>query len=191
VTIIDYASPRPRSKLRLPSLSRIVCQVEEDRLIVVEKLEARGVAIGGICFALFMLGYLGVFVIYTSDKMTRPLVGLFWLIEAVLMVLVIHETWRKTVLNVTATDMRLAFTSPVYRKEYRWEVGAVVTVVGTVTANAGTADPLAELRIQIVDGQDVRLFTDHYVVQIDDLTKAVRRVLWGETGDDQRDLVTK
>jgi flagellar basal body L-ring protein FlgH len=53
-------------------------------------------------------------------------------------------------------------------------------VVGVVTANAQSVDPLAELRIQISSGQDLHLFTDHRAGQIDDLVTAVNRVRAGE-----------
>jgi hypothetical protein len=102
------------------------------------------------------------------------------LAESLVMLLVIHQTWRRTLLTVTAAELRLEFTSPFYRKEYRWEAGNVADVVGVVTANAQSVDPLAELRIQISSGQDLHLFTDHRAGQIDDLVTAVNRVRAGE-----------
>jgi hypothetical protein len=180
VTIIDYASPRPRSKLRLPSLSRIVCQVEPDRLTVMERLEARGGAIEGICFAIFMLFYLGAIIPESRDWSVAVVVGMFWLAEATVMMLVIHQTWRKTLLTAEPAELRLKFTSPLYRKEYRWPAREIVDLKSVVTANAQSVDPLAELRIQISNGQDLRLFTDHRVGQIDDLAVALGRALRGE-----------
>jgi len=180
VTILDYSSPRPRSKLRLPSLSRIVCQIEPGQLVVQEWLQARGSAFAGICFALFILAYLGTIAVYSHDRPVAAVLMFFWLTEALVMLLVIHQTWRRTLLTVTAAELRLEFTSPFYRKEYRWEAGNVADVVGVVTANAQTFEQLAELRIQISSGQDVHLFTDHPAGQIDDLVTAVNRVRVGE-----------
>ena len=180
MTILDYSSPRPRSKLRLPSLSRIVCQIEADQLVVQEWLQARGSAFAGICFALFILAYLGTIAVYSRDRPVAAVLMFFWLTEALVMLLVIHQTWRRTLLTVTAAELRLEFTSPFYRKEYRWEAGNVADVVGVVTANAQTFEQLAELRIQISSGLDVRLFTDPPAGQIDDLVTAVNRVRAGE-----------
>jgi hypothetical protein len=177
VTILDYSSPRPRSKLRLPSLSRIVCQIEPNQLVVQEWLQARGSALGGICFALFILAYLGAIAVYSRDRSIAAILMMFWLAEALVMLLLIHQTWRRTLLTVTAAELRLEFTSPFYRKEYRWDASNVADVVAVVTANAQTFEQLAELRIQISNGQDARLFTDHPAGQIDDLVAAITEAL--------------
>ncbi len=180
MTIIDYASPRPRSKLRLPSRSRIVCQVDAGQLIVQEWLEARGGAIGAIGFAVLMLIYLGAIAMLCRDWSVSFVMGFFWLAEATVMLLVIHQTWRRTLLTVTPAQLLLKFTSPLYRKLHNWEASDVVEVIGVLTANAQSEDPLGELRIQISNGQDIRLFTDHRTAQIDELAVAVRQALVGE-----------
>jgi hypothetical protein len=180
VTIIDYSSPRPRSNLRLPSMSRIVCQVDAGQFIVQEWLEARERAIAAVCFAVLMLAYLGAVAVFSRDWSVSFVMVFFWLVEAAVMLLVIHQTWRRTLLTVTSAQLLLKFTSPLYRKSHNWEASDVVEVISVLTANAQSEDPLGELRIQISNGQDIRLFTDHRTAQIDELAVAVRQALSGE-----------
>jgi hypothetical protein len=180
VTIIDYASPRPRSKLRLPSRSRIVCQYEPGRLTVVEELKADGGAIAGVVFAALLLGYFGTFS-FLADGWRGFLVDLIFMAPyAGLILLVIDRTWRKTVLSVTARELRLMSGSSIHRKNYRWDATNVLDVANWGTANPPNDTPLSEVRIQISDGEDIRLFTDHRSSEIDELAIAIRGALAGE-----------
>src|ERR1700722_8585632 len=116
--ILDYASPRKRQKLRLPARSRIRCQLEDERLVIVEKLEGRGEAISAVIFAVFMLVYLGSIVMFVRRG---SYMAVFWFAEAAVLIAVIHQTWRKSELTVTPGKLRLKFTSPMWRKLYEWQ----------------------------------------------------------------------
>jgi hypothetical protein len=172
--ILDYASPRKRVKLRLPTRSRIRCDLESNQLTIIETLEGRGGAIGAIIYAIFMLIYLGY---VTVTVRGAGLVGIFWLIEATLLVMVIHQTWRKTMLTVTDTVVCLKFTSPIMRKMYQWPAVQVRDVLAVVTANTNSGNPLAELRISLESGQELHLFSDHRAGEIDDLVVGIREAL--------------
>src|ERR1700733_68631 len=100
--ILDYASPRKRVRLRLPAKSRIRCQISTGRLTIIESLDGQGGAIGAIVFAVFMLIYMGLLIAFVRGA--APM-AILWILEAVVLVMVVHQTWRKTLLTVTAEEV--------------------------------------------------------------------------------------
>src|SRR3954468_13625770 len=60
--ILDYASPRPRRKLRLPAKSVLDVRVDPDGLgiTIVERLAGIPEAVAGILFAVFVLLVVGL-----------------------------------------------------------------------------------------------------------------------------------
>jgi hypothetical protein len=180
--ILDYASPRKRVRLRMPAKSRIDVICEPGQVDVIETLKGKGQAIGGIVFACFVLLVM-LKLILTERHGTVWVLGPFWFAEAGVLVLVIHQTWRKTLLSVTAERVQLKFTSPLTSKSYEWPAIDVADVQAVVTANPNSFNPLAELRMRMASGGEVHLFTDHPAREIQELAVAIDRVLEPEPTD--------
>jgi hypothetical protein len=178
--ILDYASPRKHLKLRMPARSHLDLCCEPGRVMVIEKLRGKGEVIGAIAFAVFMLIYMGVlmFVIHGALVWLGP----FWLAEAIVLVLVIHQTWRQTVLTVTSETIDLAFASPFTHKSFQWPAVEVVNVLSVTDASLNPARKLAELRIRMISELEVHLFTDHSFSEIEAIVAAIRGVLEGAKG---------
>jgi thiamine-phosphate pyrophosphorylase len=182
--ILDYASPRKRVKLRLAANSILDCRYETDRVSVVETLKGRDGAIGAIIFACVVLLIMAAMLSSSdlSDRRHRDyvptvLLSVFWLIEASLIFVVIHQTWRKTVLTVTEEAVELLFGSPFRRTLHEWPGVDVYEVLTPVTANEGLPNALAELRINLASGGEIHLFTDHPLNEIVRIAQGLRRIL--------------
>jgi hypothetical protein len=177
--ILDYASPRKRGRLRLPSRSVLdVVRDEPGRVLVIEKLKGKGEAIGAIAFALFMLVYMAALMWAQWKYGAQWVLGPFWIIEAILIVLVVHQTWRKTTFSATGDQIRLNFRSPIWRRAFAWRASDVIDVASVVTGDSRRSRrAVAELRVRFVDGRELRLFTDHPQGEIDELAAAIRDVL--------------
>jgi hypothetical protein len=172
--ILDYASPRKRVRLRMPAKSHIDLAREPGKVMVIEYLRGKADAIGGIVFAGLMLAYLGLFCLTVRNA--TWVLGPFWLAEAGVLLLVIHQTWRRTLLTVTAESIDLTFTSPFTTKRYQWPTIDLAVVRAMVTANPNSARPLGELRIELASGGEVHLFSDHKLSQIDEIVAAIRAI---------------
>ena len=193
--ILDYASPRPRSKLRLPARSQLDVDLRSaGTLVVTERLVAKRGAIGAIAFALVtMVLLVGV---TTTSRLPRGrdlamglagarhealvLLAIFAVlaIGIVVMLRVIHETWRRTELRADGVDLVVRFASPFGGKQHAWPARAVESVQAVAGAPPHV-DHLAELRIHVAGGQLVHLFTDHPRVGIENLATEVGRALAG------------
>jgi len=158
----------------MPVKSHLDLVREPGRMMVIESLRGKDGAIGAIVFAGFMLGYLGLFCI--EIRGAAWVLGPFWLAEAVVLVLVIHQTWRRTLLTVTAETIDLKFTSPFMSKPYQWPTIDLSEVLTKVTANPKSVRPLGELRMQFASGGEVHLFSDHPLKEIDAIAGAIREI---------------
>jgi hypothetical protein len=177
VLILDYASPRTRTRLRMPSKSVLDVIEEPGGILVVETLSGRAEAVGAIAFGVFMLIYLTILMIALRGQGAGWVLGPFWLAEAVVLILVIHQTWRKTTLIVTDRAVWLRFISPLTRKAYQWPAQMVASVSAVPTAHATAGQALAELAIHLNSGQQICLFTDHPDREIDRLSTTILDVL--------------
>ena len=162
--ILDYASPRKRLKLRLPARSTLFWQIEPDEILLTETLAAKE----GVAWALvFTLVIQAMTVVSTLNGLHEMRSGTYllpiglMLLQVPLMLLIIHQTWRKTLLTVRCNELLLAFTSPLHRRHYKWSGDDIAGIVLVETANTQTDMPLAELLITRCAGGEIRLFTDH------------------------------
>ena len=113
--ILDYASPAPRGRMRLPVRSEIRITADGDSTTIRETLQGRA-AIAAIVFAVFVLiVLLGAIASQLTDWhkqwQTLPILPAFlaalWLTEATLGVFVLDQTYRKTVIRVCDSELTL------------------------------------------------------------------------------------
>jgi hypothetical protein len=181
-TILDYASPRKRLRLRLPAASSILVNYDENQVIVQEWLQGQKQAIAAIAFACCTYLYMAILFFGESEiKKTDPtmLAVLATLVVTgiVVMLMVIHQTWRKTILTVRYDQMLLDFVSPFYSRHYRWASRDIAEISLLETANMNSPAPLAELRITRSSEGEIRLFTDHLTHQLRPIADALPAML--------------
>ena len=189
--ILDYASPRQRGKLRLPSQSVLEVRQDEAGVTVTETLSGRGGAVGAIVFAvmtLLMLGGTGVAQLrqsrsFEADGVTVAFIAIVWLSELAVLLVVINNTWRRTVLSVGAGSFALHFLAPFSRREYAWplermeDVRVVRTSESSPLRTWGAPAPLGELLLLPVGERAVALFTDHREGELHGIAQALRAAL--------------
>jgi hypothetical protein len=161
----------------MPARSRIYLDIQRGRVTVLEKLTGKGEAIGGIVFGIFMLVYMAVFIFRFYGGLV--MLGPFWLAEAIVLVMVVHQTWRKTLLVATADGIDLKFSSAFTSRTYRWPAAQVEEVLSMPPPDAPPYLPLAEMRIRLIGGSEVLLFADHPTIEVEQVADAVRAVLSG------------
>jgi hypothetical protein len=176
----------------LPTTSRIDWETRDDgSVLVIERLDGRGEAIGAIAFALFMLVYLAVFIgaylkagTPADGRFVAALLGTFWVLELSVLVPVVDRTWRKTILEASRHRLRLEFRAIGRRRRYEWPTvdGGELCIVQTQTLSDG--QPLAELQIRPAAELTVRLFTDHSQRQLDVLVNELIRAMDGKAEEE-------
>ena len=186
--ILDYASPRKRGRLRLPAVSRLAVAFEGDRVTVEESLAGQtGAAAAALVFGLITTAAAASAAVacgydfrhhhWFHDWQPALVPALLAAAEFGLMVAVVQQTWRRTVLTAEYDDLRLAFLSPLHRRRYRWTGNDIADVVVVNVANADTGMPLGEVLITRVGGGDVRLFTDHGALCLGGIARAAHDML--------------
>jgi hypothetical protein len=148
--------------------------VDHDEIVISETLQGREGAVGAIIFSCFTLLVLAGTVVEPNGFRRMGPIGLaipggLALSELTVMLLVIHQTWRRTLLTVRFEEMLLAFSSPMYRKRYRWTGNDIADMLLVQTANNDTPRALAELCITRCVGGEIHLFTDHPLPEIKSL----------------------
>lgn len=173
-TILDYASPGLKKKLRLPSRSILTFYYRERELAVVESVQAKASAIVGLAFAGFVLLWLGVGIL-TVPKVTGVF-GTFWLIEFVLLLLVVHDTWRTTTLTVNGEGVDLRFASPFRRKQYRWAATDFRHAAAYAT-DLSRHPAIGVLNLSL-GASAVRLFDGHEYDQLAQLAAGITQMIY-------------
>jgi hypothetical protein len=175
--ILDYASPASQGKMRLPSNSVLDIQLLPDGIHVVERLYGKGGAVGGICFAIFVIVVLVITAFANSFSERGVIILLFTLaaIELVLMLLVINNTWRRTILSVNGPQLHLQFIAPLTGvREYRWTKDEIDRLAIEIYGRDRMADHLV---IYLCTGQPVHLFIDHGLKELEIIRSAVEKAM--------------
>jgi hypothetical protein len=191
--ILDYASPRPRGRVRLPARSTLDVRTDPDSVEVIERLDGHGEAIGGILFAAMTLILMTVviqpelrYAMRRGPTLPLTLAAACIVGGVVVTAMVINNTWRRTVLSANADGVRLRFFAPLSgSRRYAWEADRIEGV-GVVTNDPNIAAAemelsrsrvLAELQIHPVAGAIAHLFSDHEAFQLVPIKDALLRVL--------------
>src|SRR5262249_44902421 len=133
--------------------------------------------IGGIVFAIFVLLVLGmpvgseVWQLVRLHRIGEPsvfyLLGSFWLAELITMLLVIQQTWRRTILDASGEGLCLVFTSPFRTQRFQWPADAVVEIRVPPMGMTKARETLGQVEIFLTSGQTLHLFTDHAKQELD------------------------
>jgi len=190
--ILDYASPRKRGKVRLPANSELKVATEMDGAVkVVETLAGRDIAVMAVIFGLIVAAVASYGAVRETLYLLRrrhdvidfslpAIMVAFALIELVLIVLIIRNTWRRTILLADARQVTLAFSGPLARV---WSRAWTSDEVGESQLIPTQAEPdavrLAELRLQ-PPGMVINLFTDHREMELAEIAARLKVAISGE-----------
>ena len=183
--VLDYASPSAHGRVRLPAQSRIEIRREGDSVIVSEWLEAKTRAVLAIALAVATLIMLPL-VYYLEDR-PQPwrvsanehpadllVIAGVWLAELTVMLMVINNTWQRTVLEARARRLLLTFRAPFGKRVHEWPAGNLEDIRMHATTKLSDRNHLAEVRILIPAQPMVRLFTDHPATELAPIAAALR-----------------
>src|SRR5206468_2613889 len=93
--------------------------------------------------------------------------------EAVVLVLVANNTWRKTILRARDGEVTLLFSSLFHRREYRWPYDRIMEVGVDRTMEPGFLNPRVELVLRAHGGEHVHLFADHPEGRLESIVAAL------------------
>ena len=183
--VLDYASPRPRGKVRLPARSRLELHVDLRGATVREWLEAKAGAIVAMLVAVGTLAMLPATTLSESYYWRFPeryigqfvVVGGIWVAEFILLLIVINNTWRRTTLQAQADALLLTFSAPFGRRRYEWPAAQIEQVRVESTTSQMDRNHLGELSVHIAGHPLVKLFTDHEARELERIAAEVRRAL--------------
>src|SRR5947207_681184 len=166
-SILDYAGPASRGKLRLPARSDLKVVYLPEGIRVTETLAGRQGAFFALLFGLVTLVMvIGALYSLTFKHWEQKVVEIsvsaaVAIAELMTMLLVIDNTWRTTRLGVTPTGIALRMFSPLRgTRAYRWPAEKLrrVSVARIVEPDAPL---LFQLELTLWDEPGVHLFTGH------------------------------
>jgi hypothetical protein len=183
--ILDYASPRKRSRFRLASKSLLDCRWVEEDLAVREWLAGQSQAKLAIAVTGVMLALSGGIV---ASEWHRTAVGMLLIILVLiglalaLVPAVIQQSWRETVLRIGDGTMRLVMGGPLARRRWSWRLEQVlaVRVIATQVREDDGAPVLGEVEILAEGSPPIRLFTDHREGMLNGMVVEIERAVRGE-----------
>jgi len=188
--ILDYASPRTRKPLRLAAASII----EVKRVPVpggadvVEMLSGKGRAVSAVAFAAGSTAVMGVCIDRTLAIGFFGVVGnavlvgfcaFFAVLVAMLSVLVIDATWRKTVLEIRPASLALIRSSPFKKRTNRWSRQEIHNVLVAADTDAATDRLVHELQLHTTTHSVVVLFDGHEAAELDIIARLIRQHVLG------------
>jgi hypothetical protein len=176
--VLDYASPRPHVKLRLASNSILRCDNVDGRFVITELLSGKGSAVGGMIFAAFCVSCM-IAMLFAEPG---PSLGKQWgfaafvatiaLVEIAISLLIVRNTWRRTVVSTDRRVVEVIFSGPLMRTQRYGSPTPSIEKLQLASTDAQAQ--LGELVIAPVAGAELHLFTDHSI-------NALRRLIDGMT----------
>src|SRR5258706_9464572 len=181
--VLDYASPRPRVKLRLAANSVLHHEMVGSRYVITEILSGKGQAIGAMMFSAFVLIVMSL-PLFNERTIDKKFTMVFMLtvggIMAGLSLLIIRNTWRRTILSADAHIVEVVFTGPLSAtRRYASPAMSIEKIEVVQTDDYGS---LGELRLAPLGGAELHLFTDHPFLEVKTLAEGVSRALAGASG---------
>jgi hypothetical protein len=168
--------------VRLPASSFLSLSNDNGKHSIVETLAGQSSAIAALAFAGFVLLVVASVEVSMAEKWHRNLEAMLLLAammaaEVIVGAMVINNTWRKTVLEVTPEELTITFSAPFTgrtRFEYRSEAVAEVSVIDAEIVPGAPTVP--EMEIRMWNSPAVRLFPGHRHSELQHLVKMIREV---------------
>jgi len=189
--VLDYASPRTRGRIRLPSQSHLELRPDRDGVVVHEWLAAKGSAVAAIILCGGALVLMAVVYTseegvhwkrnFTSDPLPAAVAALLVLGVIVggfiVLLMVVNNTWRRTMLEARRDGILLTFWSPFATRRLEWNADEIEDIRLEATTGPRDRNHLAELEIHLAAKPLVKLFTDHTVADLTRIAAALRNAL--------------
>ena len=190
--ILDYASPMARSPLRLAVKSIIRIKAEGDSVAIIEMLTGQGQALAAIIFtgltvSLLGFGLVGDVAPKTLVDIFNPVLVIYFVVvcgTGALMLAVIHNNWRQTVLRVSRERVTLTLSSPFKMTTHEWPSADVRHVHVMQTLDKRTQRVIYDLQIEMGSGSMVQLFGGHDTPELSEIADAVRGRLPAGSGEE-------
>jgi hypothetical protein len=180
--VLDYASPRPRVKLRLAANSILRHEMVDDgRCVITEALAGKQSAVLGVAFAAFVLGNIPVQLLNEPTltlKRSGDVLGFLCFLAIAMVALslrIVHNTWRRTVLSADRRRVEVIFTGPLTPTRRYSAPPASLEKIEVAAMDADAR--LGELRIAPLDGAELHLFTDHPFADVHRLAQSIAAAL--------------
>jgi hypothetical protein len=181
--------------LRLPSQSLLHVAIDRDGVAVTQTLRGKGTAYLAMTAGLFCTVVPPIVAasqardpqavlqhLFTGRFDTEGVVDMCWglavsVAEAVVLVLVANNTWRKTVLLARDGELSVRFSSLFHRREHHWPFDRILEAGVDRTLEPGYRDPRVELVLRAHGGEHVHLFADHPEAKIESIASALGNVI--------------
>jgi hypothetical protein len=164
-------------------------RMEREEVVVSEWLEAKGRALFAIGLAALTLVLLpGTMVAQCWGKNSHFLlsdtvlfeigiVTLVWVGEIAVLLMVVNNTWRRTLLEGRRDGLILSFASPFSQRRYEWGASDIEDLRLETTTKASDRNVLGELQIHVAAQPVAKLFTDHELAGLTPIVNALRRAI--------------
>jgi hypothetical protein len=181
--ILDYASPRKRSALRMAAQSELDWAWVGGELFVRERLANQVQAVLAIVLSGFTVmtvwpAALSGPVRFSPGVLVLPMLVTAPWVAVVLMV--VQQSWGRTELRVGDGEVRLYTGGPLAHRRYAWRFEQVHAVRVVALGGQWDAWPLGEIEILAEGSVIVRLFTDHLESRLTQVAAAIDAALKGE-----------
>jgi hypothetical protein len=181
-TIIDYASPRKRTALRMAARSTLEWRWVGHGLLVRERLADQAQALVTIVASALPVG--AVFPAALSGVRFSPgvliLPAVIFSVWLVVVLMVVQQSWGRTELTLVDGRVRLYTGGPLSHRTYAWGFDEVHAVRVVPLGGQWDAWPLGEIEILAAGSTLVRLFTDHPERRLVEVGTAIELALRGE-----------
>jgi hypothetical protein len=182
--ILDYASPRKRSKFRLASASLLRWRWEDPGLVVREWLDGQTQARRAIIATLIMLAIAGFNA--WDDWKNTPIGMLIFLLAVIgmglaLVPVIVQKNWRETVLTIGWGTISLKMGGPLASRSFSWRFEEVEAFRVIALQMQEGAPVLGELEILAQGTPPIRLFTDHEERRLANVAAEIERAMKGRT----------
>jgi hypothetical protein len=175
--IFDYAAVRPLSSLRAAARSRIETNESADGVRIVESLSGITNAKASIGFGIGVVGVIGAWIWqnWTYWWGESIIAGILILLIIAVILTIIDNTWRKTILEANAEQFSLTFRSLYTIRNYKWSREKVSSIDVYLGTDSAKTIELYELRIMTTTHAPARLFTGHPLPEMEKIAIALRK----------------
>jgi len=167
-------------KLRLAATSVLEESALNGRYIITEILTGKGAAIGAMAFAGFALMVMAMPLLGSNTidkKFVAYLVAIFATMIIGISLLLIRNTWRRTIVSADPQTVEVIFAGPL--SSTRRYASPTMSIEKIEIVHTDVYGVLGELRIAPLAGAELHLFTDHALRDVKRLADSVLQATAG------------